>query len=299
MSGGTVRPPLLGHRRARRSVQAIAGAHGLHRVGRRPSLGRYVVQVWGRREFIWTYAASRVSAVNSRDRLGSLWLVLTPVISGALYYLVFGVLLNTRAGVENFVGYLVIGVFLFQFTGKAVGDGARVVPNSKRLIQALDFPAATLPLSTVLRQALTAAPSIVVMLAICGFATEAELTWRWVLVLPALVLLGTFALGLTLLLARLVARLNDLANLIPFIMRGWLFLSGVFYGPERFAGRGALETVFEANPMYRYLTLVRESVLYSTTPSLQDWGVASAWAVGAFLVGFVAFWQAEEQYSRD
>lgn len=289
---------VLGARRARRSVSVIARAHGLHRVGRRPPADAYLRQLVARRDFVWTYARSRLQAGNSRDRLGSLWLVLNPLLNGGLYYLVFGVLLDTRAGIENFTGYLLVGVFLFQFFARTLNEGSRVVVTSRRLIQALDFPAAVLPLAVVLRQLLAAVPAFVVMLAICAL-TSAPITWRWLLVLPVIALLTTFALGLTLLTARVVAAVHDVTNLVPFVLRGWLYLSGVFFSPDRFERLPAVEGVLEHNPMHRYLMLARDCLLYREVPSASDWLVATAWALGALLVGCWCFWRAEETYGRE
>ncbi|HET6270377.1 MAG TPA: ABC transporter permease, partial [Arthrobacter sp.] len=80
-------------------------------MGARPGLLVYLVQLWNFREFIFYDARARVLNGTRRDRLGSLWLILTPMLNGLTYYVVFGLLLRTDRGIENFVGYLVVGVF--------------------------------------------------------------------------------------------------------------------------------------------------------------------------------------------
>jgi teichoic acid transport system permease protein len=56
--------------------------------------------------------------------------------------------------------------------------------------------------------------------------------------------------------------------------------------------------VLEANPMFIVLDIVRDCVLYATTPDPMRWVWLGAWAVGTLLIGFITFWQAEESYGR-
>ncbi|MBE0975603.1 ABC transporter permease, partial [Escherichia coli] len=94
------------------AVLTVDGA-GLRRVGARPGLARYLASLWEYRSFILFDSRSRIAGANSVNALGRVWMVLNPILDGAAYFLVFGLLLGTGRGVPNFLGYLIIGVFLF------------------------------------------------------------------------------------------------------------------------------------------------------------------------------------------
>ena len=51
----------------------------------------------------------------------------------------------------------------------------------------------------------------------------------WLLVIPVLALQFVFNTGLALILARLGGKTPDLAQLMPFIMRTWMYSSGVMF----------------------------------------------------------------------
>lgn len=51
-----------------------------------------------------------------------------------------------------------------------------------------------------------------------------------------------------------------------------------------------------ANPAYKFLTAIRECVVYDSVPSWELWAQLAAWSVGLFIIGFIFFWQAEEKY---
>ncbi|MBG6218707.1 teichoic acid transport system permease protein [Arthrobacter sp. CAN_A6] len=272
----------------------------LTRVGAKPPFLKYLTALWSYRHFIYFDAKASVQTGNSQDRLGSVWLILNPVLNGLTFYLIFGVLLQTSRGVENFIGYLIIGVFLFQMTSRAISTGARAVRTNLKVIQAFNFPRAALLFAVNVRELLTSVPVILTMLLlILLFSPEEEITWLWFLMVPALLLQTAFNLGIGLILARLVARVNDIANVIGFAMRLWMYASCVMFSIQLFDPYPAMRAAIELNPLYQVLTIVRQSVLYAEVPSWESWAILTAWALGALVIGLVFFWNAEESYGRD
>ncbi|MEV0891284.1 ABC transporter permease [Promicromonospora sp. MEB111] len=271
----------------------------LSRVGARPPLGQYVRLLWERRHFLWADARAKVASGTRQSLLGKAWLVLNPLIDGTVYYLVFGVLMKSSHGIDNFIGYLLIGVFLFQFTTQSINGGARSVQTGKNLIRAFTFPRAALPISVVLRNLLNLGPTLVTLAALIYLTAPAEqYTWRLALVPAALALQVMFTTGLALLVARWAAALPDITNLIGMVMRVWLYASAVFFSFDNLIDDPVQRKWLEANPMFIVLDIVRDCVLYATTPDLMRWVWLGGWSVGLLVVGFVVFWRAEESYGR-
>lgn len=267
------------------------------RVGAKPPLLDYLVSLWNYRHFMVYDAKARVQTGNSRDRLGSAWLLLDPLLNGLAYFAIFGLLLGASRGVENFIGFLIIGIFLFQMSSRAILNGARVIRSNQNVIQAFNFPRATLAVAVNIRELLANLPVVIMMLLlVLVLAPAEEITWRWLLVLPAIFLQVLFNLGAGLLLAPMVAKVNDLVHVISFGMRFWLFASCVMFSIERYNAVPWLKAIVEANPLYLLLTIVRESVLYAQTPAWQSWAGLAAWALGTLVVGFLFFWKGEETY---
>ena len=270
------------------------------RVGAKPPLLDYLVSLWNYRHFMVYDARARVQSGNSRDRLGSAWLLLDPLVNGLAYFAIFGLLLGASRGVENFIGFLIIGVFLFQMSSRSIVNGARVIRTNQNVIQAFNFPRATLAIAVNIRELLANIPVIIMMfLLIIVLGPTEEITWRWALVIPAVFLQVAFNLGVGLILAPMVAKINDLVHLISFAMRFWMFTSCVMFSIDRYNGIPWLKSLVEANPVYLLLTIVRESVLYAQTPSWQSWAGLTSWALGALVLGVVFFWKGEESYARN
>lgn len=272
----------------------------LSRVGSRPGFLEYLVQLWDFRQFIFYDARARVQSGTRRDRLGSAWLLLNPIFNGLTYYLIFGVLLQTSRGIENFVGYLVVGIFLYQFSSGAITAGARSIRNGKAVVQAFNFPRAALPLGANIRELLSAVPLILGMLLIIVVFPPAEtISPLWLLVLPAVLLQGVFNLGIGMILARVIAGVHDVSHLLPFVLRAWMYASAVFYSYDRFIKDPTLLEVMTLNPLFNVIDIVRNCVLYNTVPAWESWASLGCVAMAALLVGFFFFWKGEETYGRD
>ena len=242
-------------------------------------------------------AAAKAYARNQGSYLGQLWAVLTPLMWAGVYLLVFGVLLGTSRGVENFVGFLVVGVFLFHFTSASVVAGSRAIVGNQSLITSLQFPRALLPVATVLAELFTLLPALLVLMFLVPLSGEQPQA-SWLLFPAAVALQWVFGTGIALVAARLVAELRDVAQLVPFVLRILMYTSGVFFSIDHYVGSGQAAAVLTHQPVAIYLELGRASLLdeVTATPATWLWGVG--WAVGTLVVGFVYFWRSEARYGR-
>lgn len=285
----------------------------LIRVGARPSFRSYLRQLWDFRHFIYYDSRSRVSTANTTDSLGRVWMVMNPVMFGMAYFFVFGLLLDLSRGVPNFIGYLVVGVFMFRFATTAVQSGASSIVSNQNVVQAFNFPRAAIPLATNVRELLGSIPVFLVMGALVLAIGDMELggipgiptsvDWLWLMFFPALALCLMMTTGLSLLLARAVSAYTDVKHLVTIGMRIWFYTSAVFFTTERFTEGGRnldfMVTVMHHNPMYCVLDIVRQAWVYGEQADPYRWIVLSAWSVVLLVVGFIVFWQGEETYGRE
>jgi teichoic acid transport system permease protein len=316
-------------------LAALAARYRLRPSAARPGLFAYARQLWERRHFIAGFATARNVAMYTEARLGQLWQVLTPLLNAAVYYLIFGIILDTSRGVPKFLPFLITGIFVFNFTQRAFITTSRVMPDSLPLIRALPFPRACLPIGYVLIE-LEQLGMALVVLAVIVLAAGEPLTWYWLLAIPALLLQAVFNVGMGLFLARLGAGADDFSQLMPFLVRTWMYASGVMFSIQTISTLRHHPTItylLQINPAAVYISLVRNAILLSQRESwpgskpysaagcalyhtgkekyvlysaychgtvsmhgLWLWGIG--WAIFALMVGFVFFWEAETRYGR-
>ncbi|MFI5834052.1 ABC transporter permease [Micromonospora sp. NPDC051300] len=282
----------------------LAGRYGLRVAGERPPLGEYARRLWAYRHFMTAYSRAKVASSLSNTQLGQLWQVLTPLTNAAVYFLIFGVILSQNRNVSNFIAYLCTGVFIFMFTQTAVSNGTSAITANLGLIRALQFPRAALPITVTLVQLQQLLMSMVVLAAIVLFTGE-PVTWRWVLLAPTLLLQTIFNIGLTMIMARIGSKVADLKQIMPFVMRTWMYASGVLYPVALFRQHLPhwAANILEWNPPLVFIELARYALLDSHQANLvsrppQLWALALFWAVVMGIGGFVYFWRGEKEYGR-
>jgi teichoic acid transport system permease protein len=247
------------------SLSQYAIEHGLIPSGTRPSLTRYLKMIWQRRHFIVGYATARNISMYTEAKLGQIWQVLTPLLNAAVYYLIFGFIFQASRGVEHYTAFLVAGVFVFAFTERSIVTNANVMRVNLPLIRALYFPRASLPLAYVIVELEQTMLSLVVLAAIMiGFGEYPS--WYWFLMVPIMLLQTIFNVGAALLVARMAGAVQDVGELIPFILRISRYFCGVMYMVTTLSEvytRPWLERVLMLNPMAVYINLARVSLMKS------------------------------------
>ncbi|MFF3286660.1 ABC transporter permease [Streptomyces sp. NPDC003023] len=286
------------------SPSQLADKYGLSVSGARPGLAVYVKELWGRRHFILAFSRAKLVAQYSQAKLGQIWQVATPLLNALVYYLIFGLILNAGRGMgkEVYIPFLVMGIFVFTFTQSSVMAGVRAISGNLGLVRALHFPRASLPIAFSLQQLQQLMYSMVVVFAVAvAFGNYPQLSW--LLVVPALFLQFVFNTGLAMIMARAGAKTPDLAQLMPFVMRTWMYASGVLFSIGEYLKDQPtwVADVLLWNPAAIYMDLIRFALIDGYGSEFLPphvWAFALGWAALFGIGGFVYFWKAEERYGR-
>ena len=274
---------------------ARAESAGLIRMGARPPLGEYLRRLLERREFALLVPLGEMRQRNMDTLLGGSWHILNPLFQAGIYYLLFGVLLQQRAGVENYPAWLIIGLFLFGLTQKSVQSSARIIVTKAAMLRSLNFPAGILPISVNLSEMLAFIPAAGVMVVVVLLTGERP-ALVWVLLVPLVLLQFVMNLGLSLVVARMTVHFRDLDNLLNHLLRMWMYFSGVLF-PIDLAPEGWIREVLRVNPPHTFLETARglllDGVLDTRAASL-----AAGWAIVAIVVGLLFFHRYEGRYSN-
>lgn len=262
------------------------------------SLVQYCKSLWKSRHFVTTYAITKANA-KGRDRyLGNLWLVLDPLFQVSVYALIFGLILQVDRGMNNFIGFLVIGVIYFNIFSQGITGGSNLIQKSRALITSFRFPRAAIPVSSTIRSFIdNLIPCLLAIIVAVAFQLDEPFHWTIIFVIPLYFLAHVFTLGTIFIGARLTAFVPDLQSVISLLSRGLFFLSGIFFDVSRFDTSPFLQKFVEANPIYQFLMAIRSCVLDGAIPSAWTWGYLSLWSFGLMLTGFILFYQREEHYA--
>ncbi len=269
---------------------------GLFPIGRVDPIAEYAREIWRRRDFIVQVPLNELRVQNANTILGNLWLVLNPLLQVGVYFVVFGLIVDVSRGVDDYLVFLTIGVFVFHSSQRVILSGAGAVGKNLGLIRAMRFPRAILPLGTVVSGVISFGPALLVMLTVT-IAYGYLPTWRWLVLIPVFVLQVLFNLGGSFFMARLNHVYADLENTMPYLFRLLFYMSGVLYSVDRFIENETARVLFALNPMYCFLSIWRWALMGLP---LRPEVVGGALIAGliAPVAGFFFFRAGEATYGR-
>jgi len=207
-----------------------------------PPMGPYLRELWRRRRFAYELSRTTQKAANSDAKLGSLWLVLNPLLLAAVYYLLIEVISQRSGGLPAFL-HIVIGLFTWYFIAGCVSVGASSVTAGGKLILNQSFPRALLPLSSVISAWLRFLPTVPVYLFLYGLGLLlvsassgpnglVRPTWALLWYPVVMCILAVSGFGLAMIFATLMVYFRDTNKFLSYMMRIWLYLTPVLFTAE-------------------------------------------------------------------
>lgn len=271
--------------------------------GLREALGRrYLLSLLVRKELRVRYRASV---------LGLGWSYVKPAVQFGVYFVALGLVLRQRE-IGDYAVYLFGGLAVVSTFSEAVGNGTRSVVANADLVRKIYLPRELFPLSSVCVSAVHLAPQLVVL----GLGALAR-GWRpdavgVAALVASLVLTGTLALGVGLLLGALNVLFRDLENLVDLLLMVLVWLSPVFYSATRvteLVGAGSwLERLYQANPLTVAVELMHRATWAHASPGnadllpgglLRDTVVAFVVAVVVLVLGQAVFRRLTGRFAQE
>jgi teichoic acid transport system permease protein len=281
---------------AQRAAPAVPELEDAHRSSR---VVPYIKEIWARRNYIWYVAVQELRSRQVTNVLGNMWHLLNPLLSIAVYYVIFGLLLQVDRGVDNFLLFLTVGLFVFQYTQKATIDGAKSIITNGGLIKAIRFPRAILPITSTITELLASLSTFAMMYVILLVGGESPRP-SWLLFPVVIAVQTAFNLGSAMVAARMTTHFRDMTQILPFVFRLLLYGSGVIYSVDAYVDDSSwvIKALFVLNPMYCYLTTARWTIFGGELdPAVVVSG--TVWAIALLIGGFLWFRAAEDRYARD
>ena len=121
-------------------------------------------------------------------------------------------------------------------------------------------------------------------------------TFYWTIFLSwlPLVLLFFFSCGLGLLLSALAVYFRDMMHLYSILTMGWMYATPLFYPitalPE------TLQKLMKLNPLYHYINLFRNLMMYGNIPGPNTWIACIFCAVASMAIGLLVFRKLQKNF---
>lgn len=231
-----------------------------------------------------------------RSVLGIAWSVLNPLMMMIVMSVVFSFVF--RADIENYPLYLILGNITFSFMSESTSQALMSFIDAAPLLKKVRVSRFVFPVQKVLFVLVNFTFSLVaVALVMLWFRVVP--TWHIIWLPVCLFLLVLFCSGIGLIVGSLAVFFRDVVHLWSVILTAWTYLTPIFWVPTQLAANGAptwVMSIVGLNPMYGFVTFMRDIFLWNQNPSMQTLGLCVFWAVIMLGIGILVFRKTQHKF---
>ena len=226
-----------------------------------------------------------------RSFLGYVWSVLNPLLMMVVQTVIFSYMF--RSDIPNYPLYLICGNTLFTFFNESANMGLTSIIYNASLIKKVYIPKYIFPVSRVVSSFVTMTFSLAAVVLVMVF-TRSPFYWTMLLFFIPLVFLFLFSCGMALLLSALTVYFRDMQHLFSILTLGWMYATPIFYPLEQLPPFA--QGVMKLNPMYHYINMFRNLVMYGNIPGPNTWFTCAASGAVMLALGLWVFHKLQRNF---
>lgn len=234
-------------------------------VGSTENQKEYLKDLFRYRELFYFLAWRDIVVRYKQTILGVLWAVVRPLLTMAVFVLVFGKIAQLTPAGENYPLFVLAGVLPWTLFSNSLLETSNSLINNAHLISKIYFPRIILPMSNIMVHGADFLISLIVFFVLL-LLTGNLFHWSIFLVPFFLLLVFLFCLGTSLWLAAITVRYRDFRFIVPFLVQFGVFISPVGY--SSFLLNETFQWFYFLNPMAGIIEGFRWCCLESYHPLL-------------------------------
>lgn len=210
------------------------------------------------RDLLWTLTHRDIKVRYKQTFFGCAWAVLQPLVSMAIFSVIFGHFMKTPSQGAPYPLFSYSGLIAWSFFANAVSTSSMSLVASSGLVTKVYFPRVLIPISAagVFVVDLGVATGVFLPILVLSGAAPA---WSVLLLVPAAAALFVFCVSIGAGLAALTVRYRDVRHAIPFVLQVLLYATPVVYAPEVIPAD--LRPLLYLNPLCGFMEIFRAALL--------------------------------------
>jgi len=190
-------------------------------------------EVWQYRDLLLMLVKRDFITFYKQTILGPLWFVVQPLLTTAIYVVLFGNIAKLSTDGTPQILFYLSGITVWNYFSESLTKTSTVFTANAGMFGKVYFPRLIMPLSIVASSLMKFAVQFgifILILLYYVFFTETVAPNAWVLITPFLILLmAMFALGVGMIFSSLTTKYKDLSFLLSFGVQLFMYITPVVY----------------------------------------------------------------------
>lgn len=219
-----------------------------------------------------------------RSTIGPFWITINLAVMVLALGLLYSKLL--RMELDDFIPYFAAGIVSWNLFSNLLMDAAATFVSSEYLIKQMNLPLSVYVMRGLMRNIIIFVHNSAVVL-VCILIFNKYFTWRLVFIPLSLLLLAGIFFFLTLAISIFSTRFRDTTQIIASLLQVIMLFTPLFW--MRSIVPEGLEYIYNYNPFYHYVELLRSPFLGQAVPTVSLlFSFASLLFLAALTVPFYA-----------
>lgn len=241
-----------------------------------------LIRIWISRYVLISLVKRDLQLKYRRSILGVAWSVLMPLglalVVGAVYSIVLG---NDP---KTFIPLLFASINPWTFLSGTADAATVSLVGAEGYIKQTAVPCEIYPLRTVMVNFVNLGYTIITFFFLYLFINPGAFGIRMLMLIPGLAIMFFFAWGIANISAMCNLFVRDYQPLQSVILQGFFYATPIIFPAELLAERG-FAIIYQVNPFYYMLEVVRRPMMGSALPSAETYIIACTIALVVFLFG--------------
>jgi ABC-type polysaccharide/polyol phosphate export permease len=252
-----------------------------------------------RRELLASFAWRELRARYKGSALGFAWNFLNPLLQLVVFWILFGVLLQSRpitaSGEKPFPIFLFVGLLPWTFFSSSLLGGAASIVANGSIVKKVRLPVQLLPAASVLSALVNFLLSLVILFAVLALVGPRHP--EGLVSLPLLVAIQlVMGLGFAYLLAALNVFFRDVEHILGILLLAWYFLTPILFPIAILADRPRELALMYLNPMTSVIVGYQRALLDGLPPEWGPLAYSAVFALVIFVIGFAYFRRVKDDF---
>lgn len=248
------------------------------------------------RQFAWREVVGRYKGTY----LGLLWSLLNPLLTLAVYTVVFGVILKAKfvpaaeAGTEQFALALFCGIIIYNVFSVCASKAPSAIYENPSLVKKVVFPLEILPVAMLAASIVNAGFGLAILIpALLILSPNVSST---IYMFPLVLLpLCALSLGVAWFLASIGVFIRDVGQAIVILLQLLFFVSPVLYPLS--AAPGVFQTLLRLNPLTTILEDARRTLMWGQPIEWGWWLAVTIVSLVLMQLGYVWFMKSKRVFA--
>lgn len=251
-------------------------------------------EIWRFRDLLLIMAERDVSLRYNQTALGVTWVILQPLLTSALFAIIFGRLANLPSGGVPYELFAFAGMLPWNIFSQSMQRASQSLVKDAGLITKVYFPRIILPIASSISTIIDFFISGVIFLLLLVIY-KVPLTYNLITIPLLLVMCLITSIGVGLLISAFSVFYRDFIYALPFIIQLWMYASPLAYSidliPEKWLW------LYSLNPMTGILESFRWALLGGEEFPWLSASLALLVSILIFIAGSYIFKRVERSFA--